>query len=150
MAGLIDRLKALQKRLEAPAVNMQINDAIRQVEDLVLQMVKAQMYERGIMDINKPSDRLKYSEAYKKRKAKRATYKKVEFITLRYDGDLYDRMKIIYFKDKVLITTDDLKWANYLEKQERFANAIGLTEENLDKLREMVRNELINNFRKWI
>jgi hypothetical protein len=49
------------------------------------------------------------------------------------------------FKDKIVIQADDLKWANWLE--DRFNNALGLTEESLKIIRDKVKTSFIKLLR---
>jgi hypothetical protein len=62
-------------------------------------------------------------------------------------GDFYKEMKLIIFKDTFLVTSDNRIWANYLETNPRFSNALGLTKENKSELREISRDELIRKLK---
>jgi hypothetical protein len=53
-------------------------------------------------------------------------------------GDFFDKFKMVLFKDRFVITSDDAKWGDYLEPNPRFENALGLTEDSIKKVRDMV------------
>jgi len=137
-------------RLERVDVDNIVDSSLREVEKFILELNQIQLYEQGVIDVTKPSKREKYAASTIRAKQKRATYKKTEFITLRWDGDFYESFKLIIFDKVFVIQATDLKWANWLEPNERFGNALGLTEKSKDDLKKeilpvfirRVRNEL--------
>ena len=89
-----------------------LNQSIRDNEKAILDLNRDQMYEKGVMDVNRPTNKEHYAASTKVQKLKQATFKKVSFVTLKWFGDFYASMKIIFFSDRFVITSDDLKWAN--------------------------------------
>lgn len=123
------------KRLENINVNQLIDETLKELEKFILDLNKSQLYEKGEIDVNEPNKREQYSKPYKSFKERKATYRKTEFVTLRFDGDFYDSFKLIIFDKEFIISATDLKW-NWHEKNPRFTNALGLTDESKDKLKE--------------
>jgi hypothetical protein len=122
-------------KLKSIDVNKILDEALKEIEEFILDLNREQLYERGQIDVNNPGTREQYAESTKKQKVKRAQFKKTEFVTLRWNGDFYDSYKLIIFEKEFIISATDLKWANYLEGNPRFGNALGLTEESKTKLR---------------
>ena len=143
-------ISAKIKRLQAVDLHEIVNDAARKREDEIIQLNQDQMYKRGVMDVNKPGKKLKYAARTIRQKKRKATFKKTEFITLRWFGDFYDAMKIIFFKDRFVLTSDDLKWANWLEPQDRFGHALGLTDKSRSFLKTILKPEIITRLKKVI
>jgi hypothetical protein len=56
---------------------------------------------------------------------------------------MYDTMRVIRFQDKFTINTTNLIWANYLEPQKRFKNAMGLVPKSMNILRSLIAPEII-------
>jgi len=116
-------------------INEILDDSLREIEEFILELNKEQLYEKGQINVNEPQKREKYSAAYKRFKERKATFKKTSFVTLRFDGAVYDSFKLIILDKEIIISATDLKWANWLEKNERFGNALGLTEESRKELK---------------
>lgn len=135
------------KRYQAIDIHLLLNQVIKENEKTILTLNQAQMYDKGVTDIDAPNYKEQYAESTKRQKLKKATYKKIDFVTLRWDGDFYESMKIILFNDNFVITADDLKWANWLEPNTRFGKALGLTDESKSKLRDLVRDSIIRKVR---
>ena len=135
------------KKYQNLDVRSLLNQSIRDNEKAILALNQSQMYDEGVMDINRPQSQLEYAESTKRQKLKKARYKEVGHITLRWFGDFYQAMKIVFFSDRFVIVSDDLKWANWLEPQGRFSKALGLTEKNKSRLRDIVRDSLIRRLR---
>ena len=57
------------------------------------------------------------------------------------------KMKMVIFRDYFVITTDDLKWANWLEPNKRFGNALGLTDSSIEKVRDIVLPGILKRIR---
>lgn len=123
------------KQLQSLNINEILDDSLREIEEFILELNKEQLYEKGQINVNEPQKREKYSAAYKRFKERKATFKKTSFVTLRFDGDVYNSFKLIILENEIIINATDLKWANWLEKNERFGNALGLTEESRKELK---------------
>ena len=143
-------ISAKIKRLQAVDLNRIVNDSAQQKQDQIIKMNQDQMFKQGTMDVDKPGKRLKYAAGTIKQKKRKATFKKTEFITLRWFGDFYDAMKIIFFKDRFVMQSDDLKWANWLEPQDRFSKALGLTDKSMNLLRRILKPEIIRKLKQAI
>jgi hypothetical protein len=124
------------KQLQAINIEQIVDDSLRENEKEIIALNQEQLYDKGQIDVKNPSVRQYYAPATIAQKKKKARYPKTDFITLRWMGDLYDKMKMIIFRDYFVVTTDDLKWANWLEP--RFGNALGLTDESVKKVRDIV------------
>lgn len=133
------------KQLEAIDVNALVDEAIIDNEDVILDANREQLYERGTIDVTRPNYKEKYAASTVARKRKTAKFPKTDFITLKWNGDFHDSFKLIIFKDKIVIQSDDLKWANFLEN--RFSNALGLTKDNLSKVRDKIHESFMKGLR---
>jgi len=138
------------KRLQAVDLHQIVNDAAKKAEDQIIMLNQDQMYNEGVLDVEKPNRKEKYAASTIRQKKRKAKYKKTEFITLRWFGDFYDAMKIIFFKDRFVLTSDDLKWANWLEPQDRFGHALGLTNKSRSFLKTILKPEIITRLKKAI
>lgn len=127
-----------------------INDAARDKKEQILKLNQDQMYDKGVMDVTKPQKRLKYAPGTVRQKKKKATFKRTDHITLRWFGDFYDKMKLIFFRKEFVISSTDLKWANWLEPQKRFANALGLTDKSMKKLKILLRPQIVKRVKQQI
>lgn len=143
----MDVIKQTAKRLnqfrDFPKV---LNSIIKGLEKDILDLNRDQMYEDGILDVNDPGSIQYYAPSTIKNKTRRAKYKRVDHITLKWEGDFHKDLKIKYEADQFTIVSDDVKWKNWLEPQDRFKNALGLTEESLSLLRDWVREKLIERY----
>jgi len=137
-------LKNKIERIKAISVEAVVDNAILATSDDILNANRNQMYERGVVDIKNPTKKEKYATSTIRQKRRTAKFPNTDFITLKWDGDFHDSLKLLMFKDKIVIQSDDLKWANWLES--RF-NALGLTEDSLSPIRDKIRNEVIKNIR---
>lgn len=117
-------------------VNKIVDDSLREIEKLIVELNQKQLYDEGIIDINNPGKKEHYAKSTIYQKKRKAQFKKTDFITLRWDGDFYESFKLIIFDKFFVISSKDLKWANWLEN--RFGSALGLTEESKQELREMI------------
>ena len=133
------------KQLQAIDVNRVVDAAIIDNKGDILDANRTQMYDRGVIDVQRPEYRERYAASTIRQKRKTAKFPKTEFITLKWEGDFHDSLKLLIFDDKIVIQSDDLKWANWLE--ERFQNALGLTETSLKVIRDKVKNSFIKIFR---
>jgi len=138
------------QRLKSVDLHGIINDSAREKQESIVKLNQDQMYKRGVMDTDKPGKRLKYAAGTVRQKKRKATYKKTSFITLRWFGDFYDSMKLIFFKDRFVIAADDLKWTNWLEPQDRFSKALGLTQKSMNRLKNILKPEIIKRLKRAI
>jgi hypothetical protein len=134
-------------RLERVDVDNIVDSSLREIEDFILELNQKQLYDEGVINVKQPGKREKYAASTIRAKQKRATYKKTEFITLRWDGDFYESFKLIIFDKVFVIQATDLKWANWLEPNPRFENALGLTEKSRDELRKEILPVFIKQLR---
>ncbi len=143
-------ISAKIKRLQAVDLNRIVNESAFEKENQIIKLNQDQMFKRGVMDIDKPNKKLKYAKGTIRRKKLTATFKETDFITLRWFGFFYDAMKLLFFKDKFVIQSDDLKWANWLEPQDRFEKALGLTDKSMNLLRKILKPEIIRKLKQAI
>lgn len=138
------RIKKLRKFSDMEAL---LNQILKGLEKDILNLNRDQMYEDGVMDIKNPQAILHYAPSTIRNKRGRAKFKRVDHITLKWEGDFHKTLKIKYNKDSMLIYSEDMKWKAYLQPQSRFENALGLTNESLSLLREWITTGLIKRFR---
>ena len=138
------------QRLQSVDLHAIINDSAKEKKDQIIRLNRDQMWKAGVMDVNKPGQKLEYAPSTIKQKKRKATFKKTSFITLRWFGDFYESMKLTFFKDRFEIAADDLKWANWLEPQDRFGNALGLTDKSMTKLRKIITAPIIRRLKQAI
>jgi hypothetical protein len=134
-------------RLQNIDVNKILDESIREIEDFILELNRDQLYEKGQIDVNEPGKREQYAASTIRQKQKKAIYKKTEFVTLRWEGDFYGSFKVIIFDEEFIISATDLKWANWLEPNKRFENALGLTDESRNKLKAEILPVIIKRLR---
>lgn len=132
--------------LKAINIRMLFDDVLKENEETILDMNRSQMYDEGVVNVNNPGIQEHYSPATIKAK-KKAPFSKTEFITLKWKGDFYEALKLIIFKDTFVISSDSRVWANFLEPQNRFGSALGMTEKSKGELRELSRDELIKKIK---
>ena len=135
------------QRLKDVDLHAVINDAARDKQDQILKLNRDQMWDEGVMDVTRPQSKLKYAPGTIAQKRKKATFKRTDHITLRWFGDFYDKMKLIFFRKEFVIASTDLKWANWLEPQDRFTKALGLTDKSMIKLRKLLRTQIIKKLK---
>ena len=143
MGSLDNKLKSIRKLKNFPAV---LNRVIKDNEPEILAMNRDQMWEQGIVDVNNPKAILSYAPSTIKQKKKRARYKRTDHITLKWTGSFHDKMKLVIKATEFWITSKDPKWSKFSSGewgQGRFENALGLTKESLNMLRELVKSDLI-------
>lgn len=138
------------KRLQSVDLHRIVNDSVREKKDAIIELNRDQMWKKGVMDVDKPGSKLQYAPSTIRQKRRKATFKKTQFITLRWFGDFYESMRLIFFKDRFVIVADDLKWANWLEPQDRFGNALGLTKISKSRLRNILKSEIIKRLKRAI
>lgn len=133
-------IKDKLSRLKAINIDQLFDDILRENTEAIIDMNQSQMYDEGVMNVN-TGKKEQYSPATIRAK-RNAPYNKTEHITLKWKGDFYKGMKLVIFKDKFVIVSDNLIWANYLEPQTRFGSALGLTEKSKERLRNIVKTEM--------
>ena len=138
------------QRLKSVDLHQIINDAARDNEKRIVKMNQDQMFNKGIMNINKPGQSLEYAASTIAQKKKKARFKRTDHITLRWFGDFYESMKLLFFKNSFVIQSDDLKWGNFLEPQDRFSKALGLTKKSMNSLKRILLPDIINKLRQAI
>ncbi len=121
-----------------------IDESLRDCEDLIIKLNQDQLYESGIVDIKNPGKQEKYAPSTIRQKRK-APFNKTEFITLKWSGDFHESFKVIYFADRLVVQSPDLKWPNWLEG--RFPNALGLTDENIAILRDEFKEKFLRRLK---
>lgn len=126
------------KQLQSLDINKIFDEALKEIEKFILELNRDQLYEKGEINVNVPGTREHYAKSTIRQKTKKAKFKKTDFVTLRWDGDFYDSFELIIFKEKFVIQAKDLKWGNWLEPNPRFGNALGLTEESKNSLRDKI------------
>lgn len=125
------------------------DEVLEDNEKEILDMNRSQMYDEGVLNVNNPSIKEKYSPSTIKAK-RRAPFNKTEHITLKWTGKFHEDLKLIIFKDKFVIASNNKIWGNYLEPQSRFGSALGLTEKSKKELRETARDEMIKKIKNVI
>ena len=138
------------KRLQDIDINKILDDSIREIEEFIIDLNQDQLYEKGQIDVNSPSRKEFYAESTKRQKLKRATYKRTDFVTLRWKGDFYKDFKVVIFDEEFIITSTDLKWANFLEPNKRFGDALGLTDESKSRLRKEILPVIVRRIREQL
>ena len=135
------------KQLQSIDVNALTDAAILDNEAAFLEANRTQLYDHGIVDVTKPDRRESYAESTKKRKRKTAKFPKTDFITLKWSGVLHESFKLFILKDFIAIRPMDIKWGLYIQDNERFGNAMGLTAENLSAIRDKIKVSFLNIMR---
>jgi len=138
------------QNLQSIDIHKVINNAARDIKDQILKLNQDQMYEQGVMNVDKPNKKLHYAPGTLRQKKRKATFKRTDHITLRWFGDFYDRMKLIFFRTEFVIASLDLKWANWLEPQDRFAKALGLTPTSMKKLQNLLKPRIITKLKQQL
>lgn len=132
-------------RLAAINLRTLFDVILKENENYICELNRDQMYEEGVMNVT-TGQKEKYAASTIKAK-KRAPFPKTDFITLKWTGEFHGGLKIMIFKDKFVIQSKNMIWGNYLEPQDRFGHALGLTKDNKSELRELMRDELIKKIR---
>jgi hypothetical protein len=128
-------------------ISQVINNILGSLEKAILDMNRDQMYEDGVMDVNNPGAIVHYAPSTIKNKKKRAAFTRTDHITLKWDNNFHPSLKIDFKEDEFTIYSDNKVWKAYLQPQDRFSNALGLTEESLGLLRDWVRDKMIKQFK---
>lgn len=133
------KISAKIAQLKAINIDRLLDESLRANEEDILELNQDQLYKRGEIDVNVPSHRERYAPATIAQKKKRAAYPETDFVTLKWTGKFHESLKLLIFKDKIILSSTDSKWP-MLEKvgKMRFSNALGLTKESIKKLRDIV------------
>jgi hypothetical protein len=133
-------------RLTAISILTLFDEVLKENETLILDLNRDQMYDDGTVNVENPTLREQYALSTIRAKRK-APFPKTDFITLKWFGTFYSQMKLIIFRDTFVIQSDNSIWANFLEPQDRFGKALGLTAKSKDELRDVMKNELIKKIK---
>jgi hypothetical protein len=136
-------------RLKAIRIDQLFDQMLKDKEKDILDMNRDQMYEDGVMDVNVPNFQQEYAASTKVAK-RRAAYPKTDFVTLKWTGDFHSQLKLYIFKEYFVINSLNEIWGKYLSKNQRFINALGLTEDNKSRLRDMTQQEIVKRIRDVI
>lgn len=136
------------KRLRAINIDRLLDKILKKNRVKILDMNRSQMWDKGIVDVKDPGRKEKYSPATIRAK-KRSPFNKTEFVTLKDKGKFHRDLKLEISKEEILIKSDTPYW-KYHERGERFGNALGLTEDNISKLRELVKEEILEKIKDVI
>ena len=129
-------------RLTAINTGRLFDEVLRENETAICDMNRDQMYNDGTVNVNKPGVIERYAESTLKAKRK-APFNKTDHVTLKWFGNFHESLKIIIFRDKFVISSQNKTWANYLEPLSRFGSALGLTEKSKGELRDLAKDEMI-------
>ena len=135
------------KQLQAIDVKAIVNGVFVEASDTIIKLNQDQLYEKGVIDVTRPDKKEKYAEATARRKRKVAKFPKTDFVTLRWEGNFYDNFKVLVFDEHLEIHSLDPKWPNWLEPNQRFANALGLTDESKQILRDELKDKFLTAIR---
>lgn len=135
-------------RLKAINLNKLLDDSLRAKEKDILDLNRDQMFEDGIMNV-KTEKTERYSPATIRAK-KKAPFSRTKHITLKWTGDFHKRLELLIFAKKIVISSKNIVWGKWLETQERFENALGLTENSIKKTRDIIKPELLKRLRNVI
>ena len=135
------------KQLAAVDVMSVVDGVLKESSDEIIKLNQDQLYEQGVINVTNPAKREYYAESTKKQKRRKATFPKTDFVTLRWDGSFYDNFKVIVLADHLEVHSLDQKWPNWLEPNKRFSNALGLTNDSIEILRDNLRDKFITAFR---
>lgn len=131
-----------------------VDDCLVELTEFILSLNQDQLYNRGDIDVNFPTLKEHYSPSTIRQKKRSATFKKTDFVTLRWTGEFYESFVLEIRDEDFLIRSTDPK-ADFLLNDSknfgnRFVNALGLTEESKDQLREKMLPLMIKKLREAI
>jgi len=124
-------------------VRFNLKNIFKANEDYILDLARGQM-RKGMVDLDSEKKRFRYAASTVRQKRKKARFKDLKHITLRWDGDFHESLKLLLFKDKMVISSPDPK---HLYLEAGFENALGLSEKSKSDLRDKLRDELIRAMR---
>lgn len=124
-----------------------IDGVLRESSDEIIKLNQDQLYNEGVIDVTNPSRREYYAESTKKQKRRTAKFPKTDFITLKWRGVFHDTFQLYILPETIEIRSPHIIWGLYLQENERFTNALGLTNDSLEILRDNLRDKFITAFR---
>ena len=114
--------------------------AVNSNKELILDLNRDQMWEYGIVDIKKPNDKLQYAPFTIAAKQgyilgiPKAKFARIDHITLKWSGAFHESLQLNVGRGFFLIWSANQTWQLKLKNQERFGNALGLTEKSIQKM----------------
>ena len=132
-------------------VHEAINNSVRNNEQQLLSMNRdEQLFERGIDSNNRELPQYRPATIV----AKMAKNQRFDHTTLKDTGEFHSNFKIITRPTEIEFTANSTPRDGRdltIHLQARYGvDIFGLTEENKDKLRNIVRKEIIEELRKWV
>ena len=140
----MDKLFKLIKNVKKLNSDKILKNIIQKNKVFLLDLNREQMYEYGILDVNRPSSTVEYApftveaKAGKVKGIKKAKYPRTDHITLKWDGTFHKSLKLKLGKSWFEIYSNDTTWTYDLSTQRDFENALGLTQRSIDKLIKLV------------
>jgi len=135
------------KTLQSINVLAIVDDAIMDHEADIIKLNQSQMYDKGIINIDRPTDKQRYAARTIKIKKKHARYPKTDFITLKWDGTFHESLSLDVRSDEVEIISDDPKYESELAPR---YNPLGLTSESWDSIKPGIKDNVIKSLRNVI
>lgn len=135
-----------RKNLQVIANNLDkiILDNVRKIEGMVLQLNRDQLWQ------GKKIDGSSITPPYAPRtvKLKLKVGQPIDRVTLKDDGFFYDGFYIIYETDQFTIYSHE-DYTKYLTgRYNQGSDIFGLTEENLNKVREIIIKEIVKQIKQ--
>lgn len=132
-------------------VHQAINNSVQKYEKVLTYLNwKWQLYEKGI---DSEGEELPQYAGYTKQ-LKMKKHQRYDHVTLRDTGEFHSNFKIVTRPTEIEFTANSTPRDGRdltIHLQSRYGvDIFGLTEENKDKLRNIVRKEIIEELRKWV
>lgn len=135
------------RALESIKIMPIVDESLRKDEAVIIKMNQDQMYEKGVVNIDRPTDKQRYAARTIKTKKKHARFPKTDFVTLKWDGTFHESLRLDVRSDEVEIISDDPKYESELAPR---YNPLGLTDENWDIVKEDIKDNIIKSIRNVI
>ena len=139
------KLSAIRRYSNMPKM---LNRIIKDNETEIIAMNRDQMWEDGVTDVNNPGSILQYQPSTIESKKKRAKFKRTDHITLKWTGDFHKGMKLKIEPEQFHIISTKLPYSGFMDG--RFGDSLGLTEENKEELRKLIKSDLILGFKNGV
>jgi hypothetical protein len=120
---------------------------LKESSDEIIKLNQDQLYEQGVINVTNPAKREYYAESTKRQKRRTAKFPKTDFITLKWRGVFHETFQVFISRDTIDIRSPHIIWGLYLQENERFTNALGLTNDSIELLRDNLRDKFITAFR---
>lgn len=120
-----------------------VKNLLKKEDEYIKDLNRDQMWEKGVMDIDNPGKKEKYAPSTVQQKKRKARYNKTSFITLRWMGEFYKSLRVLFFEKYFIVSSDSTIWARFLEPQQRFEKALGLTADSKEELQKRLRDKII-------